>query len=310
MSFAIHPGSVPLKDVKGAILSNIDLSDLTSYRVGGPAEWFSAPQNQEQLQAVREWAQQENLPITVLGAGSNLLISDRGLRGFILSTRHLRQQTLDADTGLVTVEAGKPLPRLCWQVAEKGLSGLEWAVGVPGTVGGAVVMNAGAHDGNIADSLVSAEVLHPNGQVSLLSRKDLNYSYRTSSLQGSPIVVLRATFQLTPGVNPETVAQTTQTHRDHRLKTQPYDQPSCGSVFRNPLPQKAGWLIEQSELKGLRIGGAQVSPKHANFIVNCGNATANDIYTLISVIQEKVQEKWELSLHPEVKMLGDFEMTL
>jgi UDP-N-acetylmuramate dehydrogenase len=310
MNSATDAVSIPLKEVKGAILSQVDLSDLTTYRVGGPAEWFSAPQNQEQLQAVREWAHQQSLPITVLGAGSNLLISDRGLPGFILSTRYLRQQTIDAASGLVIVEAGKPLPRLCWQVAEQGLSGLEWAVGVPGTVGGAVVMNAGAHDGTIADSLVSAEVLHPNGQVSLLSREDLHYGYRTSSLQGSPIVVLRATFQLTPGIDPEIVAQTTQRHRDHRLKTQPYDQPSCGSVFRNPLPQKAGWLIEQSGLKGFRIGGAQVSPKHANFIVNCGNATANDIYTLISVIQKKILDKWELSLHPEVKMLGDFELAL
>jgi UDP-N-acetylmuramate dehydrogenase len=310
MNSATDAVSIPLKEVKGAILSQVDLSDLTTYRVGGPAEWFSAPQNQEQLQAVREWTHQQSLPITVLGAGSNLLISDRGLPGLVLSTRYLRQQTIDAASGLVIVEAGKPLPRLCWQVAEQGLSGLEWAVGVPGTVGGAVVMNAGAHDGTIADSLVSAEVLNPNGQVSLLSREDLHYSYRTSSLQGSPIVVLRATFQLTPGIAPEIVSQTTQRHRDHRLKTQPYDQPSCGSVFRNPLPQKAGWLIEQSDLKGFRIGGAQVSPKHANFIVNCGNATANDIYTLISVIQQKILEKWGLSLHPEVKMLGDFELAL
>jgi UDP-N-acetylmuramate dehydrogenase len=302
--------SISLPDVQSAILSNVDLSDMTTYRVGGPAEWFAAPQNLEQLQAVQEWAQQEKLPITVLGAGSNLLISDRGLPGFVLSTRHLRQQTLDANTGLVIVEAGKPLPRLCWQVAEKGLSGLEWAVGVPGTVGGAVVMNAGAHDGTVADSLVSADVMDRDGTLQTLSRDQLQYSYRSSILQGSQMIVLRATFQLTPGADPEQVAQVTQSHRDHRLKTQPYDQPSCGSVFRNPLPKKAGWLIEQSDLKGFHIGGAQVSQKHANFIVNCGNATANDIYTLIAVIQQRILDKWDISLHPEVKMLGDFEMVL
>lgn len=302
--------SIPLPDVQSAILANVDLSDMTTYRVGGPAEWFAAPQNLEQLQAVREWAQQEKLSITVLGAGSNLLISDRGLPGFVLSTRHLRQQRIDATTGLVTVEAGKPLPRLCWQVAEKGLSGLEWAVGVPGTVGGAVVMNAGAHDGTVANSLVSADVMDSDGTLRTLNRDDLHYSYRTSILQGSQIIVLRATFQLIPGSDPEQVVRVTQSHRDHRLKTQPYDQPSCGSVFRNPLPRKAGWLIEQSELKGFHIGGAQVSQKHANFIVNCGNATANDIYTLIAVIQQRILEKWDISLHPEVKMLGNFEMAL
>jgi UDP-N-acetylmuramate dehydrogenase len=299
--------SLTLPDVKGSILSNVDLSDMTTYRVGGPAEWFAAPQNLEQLQAVREWAKDQNLPITVLGAGSNLLISDRGLPGFVLSTRYLRQQTVDAETGLVTVEAGKPLPRLCWQVAEKGLAGLEWAVGVPGTVGGAVVMNAGAHDGTVADSLVSADVLEPDGTVRTLSCEDLNYSYRSSILQGNQSIVLRATFQLRPGTDPAQVSQVTQSHRDHRLQTQPYDQPSCGSVFRNPLPRKAGWLIEQSELKGFQIGGAQVSQKHANFIVNSGSATANDIYTLIAVIQQRIQEKWDISLHPEVKMLGEFE---
>jgi UDP-N-acetylmuramate dehydrogenase len=302
--------SIPFPDVQSAILSNVDLSDMTTYRVGGPAEWFAAPQNLEQLQAAQEWAQQEKLPITVLGAGSNLLISDRGLPGFVLSTRHLRQQTLDANTGLVIVEAGKPLPRLCWQVAEKGLSGLEWAVGVPGTVGGAVVMNAGAHDGTVADSLVSADVMDRDGTLKTLSRDQLQYSYRSSILQGSQMIVLRATFQLAPGADPEQVAQVTQSHRDHRLKTQPYDQPSCGSVFRNPLPKKAGWLIEQSDFKGFHVGGAQVSQKHANFIVNCGNATANDIYTLIAVIQQRILDKWDISLHPEVKMLGNFEMAL
>jgi UDP-N-acetylmuramate dehydrogenase len=302
--------SIPLPDVQSAILSKVDLSDMTTYRVGGPAEWFAAPQNLEQLQALQEWARQEKLPITVLGAGSNLLISDRGLPGFVLSTRHLRQQTLDANTGLVIVEAGKPLPRLCWQVAEKGLSGLEWAVGVPGTVGGAVVMNAGAHDGTVADSLVSADVMDRDGTLKTLSRDQLQYSYRSSILQGSQMIVLQATFQLTPGADPEQVARVTQSHRDHRLKTQPYDQPSCGSVFRNPLPKKAGWLIEQSDLKGFHVGGAQVSQKHANFIVNCGNATANDIYTLIAVIQQRILDKWDISLHPEVKMLGDFEMAL
>ncbi|WP_299411312.1 UDP-N-acetylmuramate dehydrogenase [Acaryochloris sp. IP29b_bin.148] len=288
------------------IQSQVSLAEMTTFRVGGPAEWFIAPKDLTALQASYAWAQEQQLPITFLGAGSNLLISDQGLPGLVISTRHLRQQTLDPETHQIIVDAGKPLPRLAWQAAKQGWSGLEWAVGIPGTVGGAVVMNAGAHGGCIAECLLEAHVLQADGSIQVLTTEQLAFQYRSSILQRQPQAVIQAVFQLQSGQSAAQVKATTQTHLDHRLSTQPYDWPSCGSVFRNPLPRTAGWLIEQTGLKGYQLGGAQVAQKHANFILNAGNATATDIFNLIYYIQQKVEDNWSLLLKPEVKMLGEF----
>jgi UDP-N-acetylmuramate dehydrogenase len=304
-----QPTFIMLSDGNGQIDAQVSLSDYTTYRVGGPAQWFIAPHSFAQLQAAVAWADREGFPITVLGAGSNLLISDRGLPGLVIVTRHLRDQSFDEASGEITVAAGKPVPRLCGQLAKQGWAGFEWAVGVPGTVGGAVVMNAGAHGGDISDSFVKALVLQPDGTLQTLYKDNLNYGYRSSSLQGSQLVVLQATFALQPGQPIAAIQALTDSHLNHRLDTQPYDMPSCGSVFRNPLPQKSGQLIEQTGLKGFQLGGAQVSEKHANFIVNRGGATASDIYNLIFHVQKTIAERWGITLHPEVKILGDFENT-
>lgn len=289
---------------KCPIKSQVPLSTLTSYRVGGPAQWYVAPQNTEELQASFEWAKAEGLAVTLLGHGSNLLVSDRGIPGLVIGTRHLRHTQFNPDTGQVTVAAGEPLPRLAWQAAELGWQGLEWAVGIPGSVGGAVVMNAGAHKSCIADILVNAQVLSPSGSIETIVPKQLDYSYRTSSLQGSQNIVTQATFQLQPGADPTMAIANTTEHLEQRRRTQPYHLPSCGSVFRNPSPYTAGWLIEQTGLKGYQIGAAQVAQRHANFIVNCGGAKASDIWQLIRYIQQQVEQRWSLMLEPEVKMLG------
>lgn len=289
------------------IKSQVSLATLTSFRVGGPAEWYIAPRHLEDLQASFEWAVAEGVPITLLGAGSNLLVSDRGLDGLVICTRHLRHSHFDVETGQVTAAAGEPLVRLAWQAAERGWEGLEWAVGIPGTVGGAVVMNAGAHGGCTAEILVNAHVLSPSGKVEILTAPDLDYSYRTSGLQGGDRLVSQATFQLRPGAEPAKVMAITAQHLKERQTTQPYHLPSCGSVFRNPNPLKAAWLIEQAGLKGYQIGGAQVAQRHANFILNCGGATANEIFQLIRYVQEQVEQRWSLCLEPEVKILGDFQ---
>lgn len=288
------------------IRAQVPLSDFTSFRVGGPAEWLVSPQRLEDLQASCKWAQAEGLPITLLGAGSNLLVSDRGLPGLVICTRHLRHWQFEQD-GRVTVGAGQPIPRLAWQVAGRGWQGLEWAVGIPGTVGGAVVMNAGAHAEATADRLVEVQVLSLDGTVEVLKPQDLHYSYRTSALQGSNRLVIQATFQLQPGADPAQVTALTSEHLNLRRTTQPYHLPSCGSVFRNPIPQTAGWLIEQSGLKGYQVGRARVAERHANFILNCGGATASDIFRLICHVQQQVEQRWSLLLEPEVKMLGDFQ---
>lgn len=287
------------------IKSHVPLATLTSFRVGGPAQWYVAPRNLEALQASFEWARTRELAITLLGAGSNLLVSDRGLPGLVISTRHLRHTSFNPDTGQVTAAAGEPLPRLAWQAAERGWQGLEWAVGIPGSVGGAVVMNAGAHKSCIADLLVNTQVLSPSG-IETLVPQQLGYSYRTSSLQNSPRLVTQAIFQLQPGSDPEQVLATTSQHLEQRRTTQPYHLPSCGSVFRNPQLHKAGWLIEQTGLKGYQIGGAQIAPRHANFILNCGGATASDIVQLINYIQQQVAQRWGILLEPEVRFFGEF----
>src|SRR5579883_686132 len=291
------------------IKPQVSLAAFTSFRVGGPAEWYVAPKHLHELQASFEWARMKGLTVTLLGKGSNLLISDRGLSGLVISTRRLRHSQFDLETGRVTVGAGEPLPRLAWQAAEHGWQGLEWAVGIPGTVGGAVVMNAGAHGGSTADYLVEAQVLLPDGTTKNMTPQDFHYCYRTSALQGKNWLVTQATFQLNPGFDPATLTDRTTQHLNHRRTTQPYHLPSCGSVFRNPTEYKAGWLIEQSGLKGYQIGGAQIAERHANFILNRGNALASDIFRLIRYVQQQVEQHWSLHLEPEVRILGDFQMT-
>ncbi|MBC1219053.1 UDP-N-acetylmuramate dehydrogenase [Nostoc sp. UCD121] len=290
-----------------AIKPQACLSAFTSYRVGGAADLYAAPRNLEALQASLKYAKERDLKVTTLGAGSNLLVSDGGISGLVIATRHLRFSSFDPQTGQLTVAAGESIPSLAWAAAELGWQGLEWAVGIPGTAGGAVVMNAGAHNSCIADMLVSAEVLSPNGTLETLTPEQLGYSYRTSLLQGGDRIVTKATLQLAPGADPAKVVAITKEHKKHRLSTQPYNFPSCGSVFRNPKPYSAGWLIEQTGLKGYQIGGAQVALLHANFIVNRGGAKASDIFCLIRHIQHQVQERWSINLEPEVKMLGEFQ---
>lgn len=288
--------------------SQVPLASLTSFRVGGPAEWYVAPQRLEDLQASFEWVQSQGLPVTLLGAGSNLLVSDRGLPGLVICTRHLRQTHFDEEAGIVTAAAGEPVARLAWQAAERGWEGLEWAVGIPGTVGGAVVMNAGAHTSCTADILVSAKVLSPDGTLEQLTPQDLGFSYRTSALQGSDRLVTQATFKLKPGADPKKVQAVTSQHLEQRRRSQPYHLPSCGSVFRNPTTHHAAWLIEQLGLKGYQIGGAQVAERHANFILNCGGAKASDIFQIIRHIQQQVEQHWSLYLEPEVRILGEFQL--
>jgi UDP-N-acetylmuramate dehydrogenase len=299
--------SIRLPGTDCLVKSQVPLAALTSFRVGGPAEWYVAPRTLEELQASFDWAHTQGLPVTLLGAGSNLLISDRGLPGLVIGTRRLRHSHFDPETGLVTVGAGEPIPRLAWQAADRGWQGLEWSVGIPGTVGGAVVMNAGAHHGCIANYLINAQVLLPDGTLRVLTPQDLQYRYRTSILQGKDWVVTQATLQLQPGADPAAVTAATTDHLNHRKTTQPYHLPSCGSVFRNPAQYKAGWLIEQAGLKGYQIGGAQVAERHANFILNCGGASASDIFRLIRYVQQAVEQRWALKLEPEVRILGEFQ---
>lgn len=302
-----YPPTICLPNTTSIIKAQVSLANYTSWRVGGLAEWYVAPRDAVDLWPLLEWAKSEDLPVTLLGAGTNLLISDRGLPGLVLGTRHLRFTRFDLETGQVTAAAGVPIARLAWQAAERGWQGLEWAVGIPGSVGGAVAMNAGAHRSETADILLNAQVLSQTGAIESLSREQLGFRYRTSILQSSGQLVTQVTFQLQPGAEAQHVMAETTAHLDARRASQPYHLPSCGSVFRNPDSRTAGWLIEQTGLKGYSIGGAQIAQRHANFILNCGRATATDILQLIRHVQAKVEERWSVQLEPEVKMLGEFD---
>jgi UDP-N-acetylmuramate dehydrogenase len=300
------PTTIKLSGTNCVIQPQVCLSSYTSYRIGGEAQWYVAPKNNDEVEAAFEWYSTQNLPLTFLGAGSNLLVSDHGIDGLVISTRHLRHKSFVEEEGLMTVGAGEPIARIAWIAAKKGWQGFEWAVGIPGLVGGSVVMNAGAHGRSVSDILVSAVVLSPDGRVETWTREQFEYSYRTSKLQGDRLMVIEATFQLQPGANKQEVMAQTTYNLQQRKNSQPYHLPSCGSVFRNPLPHYAGSLIEQLGLKGYQIGGAQIAHRHANFILNCGNAKAMDIFNLINYIQEQVQYHWSVSLEPEVKLLGQF----
>jgi UDP-N-acetylmuramate dehydrogenase len=282
------------------------LRDFTTWRVGGPAEWFAEPGEQQELIALAAWAAAAGLPFRCIGAGSNLLIADEGLSGLTLCNRRLQGSRLEPGSDWVEAEAGEPVPTLARKVARAGLHGLEWAVGIPGTVGGAVVMNAGAQGGCTAEWLHSVRVLDPANPATpfTLEARDLDFAYRHSRLQQEPLLVLSARFRLESGHDPAEITARTTANLHSRTSTQPYQQPSCGSVFRNPEPRKAGQLIESMGLKGFSIGGAQVSPVHANFIVNTGDATAGQIDALIRAVQERVRRGHSIELHPEVKRLG------
>lgn len=284
----------------------VPLAGFTSFRVGGLAQFYDEPASVEAIATAWQWARLADFPVTFLGAGSNLLISDRGLPGLVLNLRRLQGATFDLATGCVEVAAGEPIPRLAWAAARQGWSGLEWAVGIPGTLGGAVVMNAGAQGGCMADILQSVQVITDQG-LETWSREQLQYDYRHSVLQTGHACVVSAQLQLQPGFERSQVLTTTSTNFRQRKRTQPYHLPNCGSVFRNPEPQKAGQLIEACGLKGYQIGDAQVSELHVNFILNCGAARAQDILSLIRHVQGTVGDHFGVNLHPEVKLLGEFQ---
>ncbi|WP_320663550.1 UDP-N-acetylmuramate dehydrogenase [Prochlorococcus sp. MIT 1223] len=297
--------NILIESIDLKIHNQINLSSFTSLKIGGPAEWLSEPRNINELHKLISWAKNKKIPSRVIGAGSNLLISDRGLDGLTICTRKMHGGDINHKTGKVMALSGESLPSLARRAANAGLHGLEWAIGIPGTVGGAVVMNAGAQGSCIAEKIISAEVMPLiGGTLQKLAKKDLLFSYRNSRLQKEELIVLSALFQLEPGHNPKEINKKTDEILNHRKNTQPYHLPSCGSVFRNPEPHKAGFLIEQLGLKGTKSGGAEISKLHANFIVNTLNASAEDIQKLISMIQIKVKEKHGFLLHPEVKQLG------
>ncbi len=284
---------------------NISLASFTTFRVGGPAEFIAEPKNIDEIIYLTTWAHQKNINCNLIGAGSNLLINDTGVKGLSICTKQLRGARIDCSTGIIEAFSGEPLPTLARRAAKSGLHGLEWAVGIPGTIGGAIVMNAGAQGKSISELVETIKVLSLNeGKTFELTKNALNFSYRHSLLQKEKLIVLSARLKLEPGHEATQLTQITNNNLNRRITTQPYRYLSCGSIFRNPEPLKAGKLIESLGLKGEKIGGAEISTIHANFIVNTNNAKATDIKKLILFIQSKVKEAYGVCLHPEVQTFG------
>jgi UDP-N-acetylmuramate dehydrogenase len=291
--------------------TDLPLARFTAARLGGPADAFLEVRSLDELVQAASLLWQAGQTFTVLGGGSNVLVSDLGIRGVVLLNRARRVRfDLESDPPSVWAESGVNFGRLARQAAQKGLSGLEWAAGIPGTLGGAVVGNAGAHGGDMAASLLLAEILHHHGQMEIHRQtwpvKDLQYSYRTSRLkhQLGEAVVLGARLRLAHAPFAEV-----QSRMDalvaFRRQTQPPGA-SMGSMFKNPPGDYAGRLIEVAGLKGRRIGQAQISPLHANFFVNLGGARAQDVYGLIHLAQETVQARFGVHLELEIELLGEW----
>ncbi len=284
-------------------LSGAPLWAYTSFRIGGPADLLVVTHTAGELTHAVTAAQACDIPWWILGGGSNVLISDAGVRGLTIVNRCREITVRD---GVVRADAGVPLAGLARETIRAGLAGLEWAVSIPGTVGGAVVGNAGAHGGCIADHLIAVEVLHPSGERRRYPAEALGYSYRHSRLKNGELqgVVLHATFRLQPA-SPEALQARAAEHLAYRRRTQPTEA-SVGSIFRNPPGDYAGRLIEAAGLKGARIGRAQISPIHANFIVNHGGATAADVWRLMHQARQAVLERFGIRLEPEILPKGDW----
>lgn len=291
----------------GTVFYAEPMSKHTTWKVGGPADVFVIPSRVEHLQRLMHLCSTYQLPWYVIGRGSNLLVRDGGLRGVVIKIGDPLSRITLLDGHRLRAEAGRSYVSCAHYAIRHNLSGLEFATGIPGSVGGAVMMNAGAHGSETKDVFLQAEIVDIDGSIKTMSWEDMHFAYRYSVLKEDPRIVVAATFQLSPGDGPS-MQEKVNAWTKRRRTTQPLQFPNCGSVFRNPLPAHAGYLIEQAGLKGKRIGGAQVSELHANFIINLGNARASDIMQLIGLVQKTVEEKYGISLIPEVRIIGEDDL--
>ena len=275
----------------------------TSFHIGGPAELMAQPQSEAELQSLLLKAAEAAVPVTLVGNGSNLLVRDKGIRGLVIKLGSMLRD-IKVSGNVLTFGSGVSLAQASKKAAELGLSGMEFAVGIPGSIGGAVYMNAGAYDGEMSKVVKSVRVMDASGEVSELSAGELDFGYRHSALQGSGKIVTSVTVELAAG-DKQAIAEKMADFSNRRITKQPLELPSAGSMFKRPPGYFAGTLIDQTGLKGYTVGGAQVSTKHAGFVVNIGGATAADVLQLISDVQAKVFAAHGVHLEPEVLVLGE-----
>lgn len=280
------------------------MSKHTTFRIGGPADFYLCPHSTKEVQQTVQICKEENLPYFILGNGSNLLVSDKGYRGAIIQLWK-NFSDISVKDCCITAKAGALLSKVAAEALEEGLTGMEFASGIPGTIGGAVFMNAGAYGGEMKDIIKEVKVLDDQGEIRVLSNEEMKLGYRTSIVKEKGYTVLSAVLQLKKG-EVSVIRETMEDLKNRRTYKQPLDMPSAGSTFKRPEGYFAGKLIMDSGLRGFSVGGAQVSEKHCGFVVNKGGATAEDVTALIREVQRRVKEKFGIELETEVRFLGEF----
>ena len=289
---------------KERVLVDEPMKQHTTFRVGGNADYFVMPQNAEEVKNIVALCKEADMPYYILGNGSNLLVGDKGYRGVIIQIyKEMNHIRIDGDK--VIAQAGALLSRVGTATLEAELTGFEFAAGIPGTVGGAVVMNAGAYGGEMKDIIASATVLTQDGDIITINKEDLELGYRTSVIAKKGYVVLEAEYQLQKG-DKEAIRARMDELKVQRVTKQPLEYPSAGSTFKRPEGYFAGKLIQDAGLRGFQVGGAEVSEKHCGFVINKDQATAADIQELMRQVSDKVMQEFGVKLEPEVKTLGEF----
>lgn len=284
------------------VIRNQPLKNYTYTHLGGNADYFVTPETYEQVQLIVKLAKEEDVPFTLIGNGSNLIIKDGGIRGIVLNLGNL--SSIETTTTTIVAQSGARIIDVSREALKQTLTGLEFACGIPGSVGGALYMNAGAYGGEIKDVLISAVVVDPSGELHRLAAEELDLTYRSSNIPNHGYIVLEATFSLEKG-NYEEIKSVMDDLTFKRESKQPLEYPSCGSVFKRPPGYFAGKLIQDSGLQGTRMGGAEVSRKHAGFIVNVNHSSAGDYIHLIEHVQKTVKEKFGVQLEREVRIIGE-----
>ncbi|HIX28452.1 MAG TPA: UDP-N-acetylmuramate dehydrogenase [Candidatus Blautia stercoravium] len=280
------------------------MKNHTTFRIGGPADYYLCPHSTEELQKVIQICKEEKLPFFVQGNGSNLLVSDRGYRGVVIQLGK-NFSDMEVKDERILVKAGALLSKTAKEALDAGLAGMEAVSGIPGTIGGAVMMNAGAYGGEMKDIVESVTVLNQEGELLTLSAEEMKMGYRTSIVKEKEYIVVSAVLKLRRGER-QIIREQMEDYKERRVTKQPLDMPSAGSTFKRPEGYFAGKLIMDAGLRGFSVGGAQVSEKHCGFVVNKGEATAQDVLDLIHEVQRRVKEQFGVELEPEVRFLGEF----
>ena len=294
-------------NLRCSVISNEPLKKHTSFKIGGPADLFVYVNSIDNLKIILNYINTQNIPFFILGNGTNVLASDEGFRGIVINLTKIKDKLSIADNNIITCSSGISLAKVCVFALKNSLSGLEFAWGIPGSCGGALFMNAGAYGSDMSDIILEGSHIKDDGVEEILGKDKLNLTYRKSYYTNKPFIITSIKMQL-KNENPTIIRSKMYENILKRNTKQPLEFPNAGSIFKRPEGYYAGTLIEQCGLKGKKVGGAMVSPKHAGFIVNTGNATSNDVCNLVNLIKETVYKKTGVTLECEIKTLGNLDL--